>query len=93
MQIFSGKAALAMAALGYSQIAGMVGLAAALVTMFKPQWSAVTGTVFSVCKGIALAGLTGGGVTTVETYGVYISLRRHQQLAVEGWPPMPLRGT
>jgi len=54
MQVFSGNAAAAMAALGASKIAGMVGMASALATMFKPQWSPTTSLIFSASKGIAL---------------------------------------
>lgn len=58
LQIFSGKAAVAMATLGMAKAAGIVGMVSALVTMFKPQWSMVTGPVFAAAKGVALAGLT-----------------------------------
>jgi hypothetical protein len=41
MQIFSGNGAAAMAALNVAKISGMVGMAAAVTSMFKPQWSQV----------------------------------------------------
>jgi hypothetical protein len=41
MQIFSGNGAAAMAAVNVAKISGMVGMAAAVTSMFKPQWSQV----------------------------------------------------
>uniref|UniRef100_A0A7S3QM40 Bax inhibitor-1/YccA family protein n=2 Tax=Dunaliella tertiolecta TaxID=3047 RepID=A0A7S3QM40_DUNTE len=57
MQIFGGTAASAMAALGVSKIAGIVGLASSLATMFKPHWAPVTGLIFSAAQGLAIGGL------------------------------------
>ncbi|KAF5827301.1 Bax inhibitor 1 like-domain-containing protein [Dunaliella salina] len=57
MQIFGGTAASAMAALGACKIAGIVGFASSLATMFKPHWAPVTGIVFSGAQGLAIGGL------------------------------------
>lgn len=56
-QIFSGSAASAMAALATSKAAGMVGLGAALATMFKPHWAPVSGLIYAVAKGLAVGGM------------------------------------
>lgn len=58
MQIFSGNGAAAMAALNVAKISGMVGMAAAVTSMFKPQWSQYTAPVYALCKGVALAGMS-----------------------------------
>lgn len=52
LQILTGNVALLAASKG----AGLVAALAALVTMFKPQWAAATGLVFSASQGVAMAG-------------------------------------
>ncbi|KAG2430115.1 hypothetical protein HXX76_010214 [Chlamydomonas incerta] len=53
-QILTGNVALLAASKG----AGLVAALAALVTMFKPQWAAATGLVFSASQGVAMAGFS-----------------------------------
>lgn len=47
-----------MATLSAAKMAGMVGIGAALASMFKPQWSPVTAPVYAIAKGCAMAGLS-----------------------------------
>ncbi|KAG2447861.1 hypothetical protein HYH02_007317 [Chlamydomonas schloesseri] len=53
-QILTGNVALLAASKG----AGIVAALSALVTMFKPQWAAATGLVFSAAQGVAMAGFS-----------------------------------
>ena len=56
-QIFSGSSALAMAAMSMSKMAGMIGLATGLLTMFKPNWAPITGPIYALAKGLAVGGM------------------------------------
>lgn len=58
MQIYSTVPGVAANALATSQIAGMVALAAALATCFKPHWAPTTALIFAAGKGLALGGFS-----------------------------------
>jgi uncharacterized YccA/Bax inhibitor family protein len=57
MQIFSGSSALAMAAMSLSKVAGIVGIGTGFLTMFKPNWSPITGPIYALAKGLAVGGM------------------------------------
>ncbi len=47
-----------MAVMGQAKIAGLVGVGAAIASMFKPQWAPYTGPLYALCQGVALAGMS-----------------------------------
>jgi uncharacterized YccA/Bax inhibitor family protein len=57
-QIFSGNAAAAMGTLSAAKACGVVGLLAAVASMFKPTWSPVTAPTYALCKGVAMAAMS-----------------------------------
>ena len=54
-QIFSGSSALALSAMNLSKVAGIVGIAT--LTIFKPNWSPVSGPIYALAKGLAVGGI------------------------------------
>lgn len=58
LQLFSGNAAAVMATLGAAKACGVVGLVAAVASMFKPNWAPFTAPTYALCKGVAMAGMS-----------------------------------
>ncbi|KAF6255183.1 low molecular mass early light-induced protein [Scenedesmus sp. NREL 46B-D3] len=73
MQIFSGNGAAAVAAMNVAKISGMVGMAAAVTSMFKPQWSQER-KLGPLEKGGTLSGAAAAGKVRAAT-GNYLQLR------------------
>eukprot|EP00195_Chlamydomonas_chlamydogama_P014549 CAMPEP_0202897070 /NCGR_PEP_ID=MMETSP1392-20130828/5927_1 /ASSEMBLY_ACC=CAM_ASM_000868 /TAXON_ID=225041 /ORGANISM="Chlamydomonas chlamydogama, Strain SAG 11-48b" /LENGTH=245 /DNA_ID=CAMNT_0049582623 /DNA_START=286 /DNA_END=1023 /DNA_ORIENTATION=- len=71
MQIFSGNAAAAMAALQMSKVAGIVGLVSAMATMFKPHWSPISGPLYAAAKGLAIGGM--GAIMELRYPGIVLN--------------------
>jgi uncharacterized YccA/Bax inhibitor family protein len=58
VQLLTGGPAAFGAVLGATKVAGIVAMVSALASMFKPLWSGVTGPVYALAKGVALAGVS-----------------------------------
>eukprot|EP00879_Flechtneria_rotunda_P029858 GHRR01032319.1.p1 GENE.GHRR01032319.1~~GHRR01032319.1.p1 ORF type:complete len:200 (-),score=47.84 GHRR01032319.1:1674-2273(-) len=58
LQVFSGNVAAIAGALSVAKVSGLIGMAAAMTSMFKPTWSQYTAPIYALCKGVALAGMS-----------------------------------